>query len=249
MKIAIVEDHEALKQTLKTYLARLPFDLEIVFEADSVTAAYNGFLKHKVDLAILDVEIKEGLIFDALNQLPQLNFEILFLSAHGNYAVNAFEYNALNYILKPLEYAALEKQFFQYYNRQKESTTYLKQQIAELEHILRNRKVEKIALPSATGVAFYRFTEISWIKADSNYCHFVLKTGKKVVVSKPLKEFVNLLEHQGFYRIHKSYMVNLSFVQQYIKGDGGYVILEDGSEIQVSRRKKEGLLIALQVNS
>lgn len=181
MRIAIVEDHSGLRKTLKQHLSQLPYRLEVVFEAASVSDAVKGFITHQIDLAILDVEIQEGLIFDVLNQLPSLDFEILFLSAHGSYAINAFEYNALSFILKPLDYSALEKQFAKYYNRKAEGTAVsaLKTQLEQLEKILKQKKVEKIALPSTEGISFYRFDEISWIQADANYCNFILKTGKK----------------------------------------------------------------------
>lgn len=247
MKIAIVEDNKELRNVLKEYLSRLPFSIEIAFEADSVSSAIEGFISHKIDLAILDVEIREGLIFDVLNKVPVIDFEILFLSAHSGYAIQGFEYNAMNYLLKPLKYDALEKQFFNFEERRelKKTTAYLKEQLALLEKVVTDRKVEKIALPSLQGICFYRFHEISWIKSEANYCSFILKTGEQIMVSRPLKEYVHLLESQGFYRTHKSYMVNLSYIQKYIKGDGGSVVLEDGSEVQVSRRKKEGLLRVL----
>lgn len=247
MNITIVEDNKALRESLKNHLSQSALTRHVVEEAACVVTALTALKKSKIDVALLDVEIEGGLIFDVLNQIPELDFDIIFLSAHDSYAINAFRYNALNYLLKPIDFNELDRQLDAVYKKNKEIRTHqnLRMQLAELEKNLFLSKTEKIALPAIDGIRFYRYSDISWIKADANYCHFILRSGAKVVVSKPLKEFEDLLEIQGFYRVHKSSMINLSFVQQYIKGDGGTVILEDHSEIQVSRRKKEGLLDAL----
>lgn len=247
MKIAIVEDNPAVRKVLMEYLQRVPISLEVVFEADSVESAVQGFSQHQVDLAILDVEIKNGLIFEALEQLPKLDFELIFCSAHGSYAVNAFRFSAMNFIVKPLVYEELLEQLEVVNEKlsKRSELVSLKQQLRFLQQVLSEPRTEKIALPGSEGVSFYRFDQISWVEADSNYCNFYMVNGERVLVSKPLKEFADLLEDRGFYRVHKSSIVNLRYVRQYIRGEGGSVILEDGSEVSVSRRKKEGLLKAL----
>lgn len=248
MKIAIVEDNSSLRKLLKYNINKLPYKTEIIFESTNVLDSIKKFNENNIDLAIVDVEIEGGLIFDVLKSLKTINFEVLFLSAHGSYAINAFEYNALNYLLKPLVYDQLKKQIDYFLKRinYSFSNDFLKNQILNLEKTIHSKKLEKIALPAVDGISYYRFNDITSVKADANYCHFFLKNGTKVTVSKPLKEFQNILEENGFYRVHKSSIINLSYVEKYVKGDGGLVILEDKSEFFVSRRKKEGLLEALQ---
>ncbi|MCH2225868.1 MAG: LytTR family DNA-binding domain-containing protein [Crocinitomicaceae bacterium] len=250
MKIALIEDNSAIRKTVSSYLSRSEVDTEIVFETDNVKDGIRLFEKHQVDLAILDVEIKGGLIFDVLNAISSLNFNILFLSSHGSYALDAFRYSAFNFIVKPIDFDQLNLQLFRILkvHQDQETTKSLKQQLDFLQGVIHESPTEKIALPGQKGVDFHRISEIAWVEADSSYCKFHFKDRKEIIVSRPLKEFSDILMRHNFFRTHRSSMINLGFIKQYIKGDGGVVVLENGSEIQVSRRRKDPLIEILTKN-
>jgi two-component system LytT family response regulator len=187
------------------------------------------------------VQLPDGSGFDILELLPNLNFKIIFVSAYDKYAIDAFKFSAIDYLLKPVEpdllIRAIEKS-------KKEDK--LQSMEGKLNVLLSNRKnIEKIALPSSNGLELVKVNEIIYCQADSNYTLFHLLDGQKILVSRSLKEYDEILSSQGFYRIHQSYLIKLSFVKKYLKGEGGTVILENGKELDVSRRRKEGFLKAI----
>lgn len=244
MKIAFIEDNPLIRKTVSNYLERSDIETEIVFETDNVKDGIKLFKKHTIDLAILDVEINGGLIFDVLNELPSLDFEILFLSSHGSYALDAFRYSAFNFIIKPIDFEQLNLQLLRVSKKRQDQkvTQSLKEQLKFLQSVIHGSTDEKIALPSQKGIDFYRINEIAWVEADSSYCKFHFKNGQEVIVSRPMKEFSDILLRHKFFRTHKSSMINLEFIKQYIKGDGGVIVLENNCEIQVSRRRKDALI-------
>jgi two-component system LytT family response regulator len=241
MKALVVDDENKSRITLIKSIEKYTSDIEIVGDAASVVEALKKIKELQPDLLFLDVQLPDGSGFDILELLPNLNFKIIFVSAYDKYAIDAFKFSAIDYLLKPVEpdllIRAIEKS-------KKEDK--LQSMEGKLNVLLSNRKnIEKIALPSSNGLELVKVNEIIYCQADSNYTLFHLLDGQKILVSRSLKEYDEILSSQGFYRIHQSYLIKLSFVKKYLKGEGGTVILENGKELDVSRRRKEGFLKAI----
>jgi len=241
MKALVVDDENKSRNTLIKSIEKYTSDIEIVGDAASVVEALKKIKELQPDLLFLDVQLPDGSGFDILELLPNLNFKIIFVSAYDKYAIDAFKFSAIDYLLKPVEpdllVRAIEKS-------KKEDK--LQSMEGKLNVLLSNRKnIEKIALPSANGLELVKVNEIIYCQADSNYTLFHLLDGQKILVSRSLKEYDEILSSQGFFRIHQSYLIKLSFVKKYLKGEGGTVILENGKELDVSRRRKDGFLKAI----
>ena len=219
-------------------------EIEVVGEGDGVKAGVEKIKELSPDVVFLDVQMPDGTGFDLLEQFSEINFKIIFASAFDKFAIQAFKFSALDYMLKPIEPEKL-----------KEACAKLNEdnRFAEinkkLEVLMSNKNsFEKIALPTLDGIIFVKIKEILRCESDNNYTNIFLQDGKKIIVSKTLKEYDEMLSPFNFFRIHKSHLINLAFLARYRKGDGGYVEMEDGAELEVSRRRKEEFLNALQNN-
>ena len=242
MKAIIVDDEAKSRNTLITSLNRYTPQVEIVADAASVVEALKKIKEHQPDLLFLDVQLPDGSGFDILELLPNLNFKIIFVSAYDKYAIDAFKFSAIDYLLKPVEPELLIKAVEKSAKEGK-----LESLEGKLNVLLSNRKqIEKIALPSTNGLELVKVEEIVYCQADSNYTIFHLQNKQQIMVSRSLKEYDEILSPLGFFRIHQSYLIKLSFVKKYIKGEGGSVILENGKELDVSRRRKEGFIAAIK---
>ena len=242
MRAIIVDDEAKSRNTLITSLNRYTPQIEIVADAASVVEALKKIKEHQPDLLFLDVQLPDGSGFDILELLPNLNFKIIFVSAYDKYAIDAFKFSAIDYLLKPVEPDLLIKAVEKSAKEDK-----LESLEGKLNVLLSNRKqIEKIALPSTNGLELVKVEEIVYCQADSNYTIFHLQNKQQIMVSRSLKEYDEILSPLGFFRIHQSYLIKLSFVKKYIKGEGGSVILENGKELDVSRRRKEGFIAAIK---
>ncbi len=238
IRTLIVDDEDIARQSLATLLK--PYhEVEIVGEATGVAGAKQLINQIHPDLVFLDVQLTDGTGFDLLAGMNEINFRVIFVSAYDHFAINAFKFSAIDYLLKPLSPAdltqAMEKILSSGNN-----------QPARLKVLLGNRSgVEKIALPSSDEIIFVKIQEILRCESDNNYTFFFLHSGERILVSRTLKEYEELLEPLGFFRVHKSHLINLQYIRKYKRGEGGTVTMEDGSQIEVSRRRKDDFLRAL----
>lgn len=241
MRAIVVDDEKKSRNTLISSINKYAPDIEIIGDAASVVEALKKIKELKPDLLFLDVQLPDGSGFDILELLPNLDFKIIFVSAYDKYAINAFKFSAIDYLLKPVEPDLLVRAI----DKSKKEDQ-LQSMEGKLNVLLSNRKnIEKIALPSSHGLELVKVKDIIYCQADSNYTLFHLIDGQQILVSRSLKEYDEILSSQGFFRIHQSYLIKLSFVKKYIKGEGGTVILENGKELDVSRRRKEGFIKAV----
>lgn len=237
----IVDDEEIARQSLIDLLK--PYQgIQVVAEASGIASAQLMIEKYEPSLVFLDVHLEDGTGFDLLARLPEIKFKLIFVSAYDNYAINAFKFSAIDYLLKPPSKddlaSALEK-----------IGSGLLSQAARLNVLMGNRTgVEKIALPSLDEIIFVKLNEIIRCESDNNYTFFFLRSGERILVSKTLREYEDLLSDFGFFRVHKSHLVNLQYIKKYKKGEGGLITMEDGSRIEVSRRKKDDFLRALNAS-
>lgn len=197
---------------------------------------------HKPQLVFLDIEMPYGNAFDLLDMMKPVTFEVIFITAFNQYAIQAFKYAAIDYILKPVNISDLQNAVQKVSNRLMERNVN-----ARILNLLNNIKPEnaglqKIALPTAEGLSFEDISHISHFEAAGSYTKVYLSDSRKNLVTKTLKEFEDILPDSVFYRIHHSFIVNMNFITKYYKGRGGYIEMKDGTTIEVATRKKNGFL-------
>lgn len=237
IRAIIVEDEVKSGDLLQSIVAEVSKgEVEIVSVCRTCEEAIQKINTQQPDLVFLDIELPDNNGFYLLEQFPQANFSVIFTTAFDHYAIKAFRYSALDYLLKPIDeddcYNAIER--FKHYNRaeQKKSINNIIENYRNKEH----RTLQKLALPSVEGLDFVVSSDIVKLIADSNYTH-VYTQEKKVVVSKTLKYFEEILDPELFIRIHHGSIVSIRFILKYHKGRGGYVELTDGSTLEVSSRR------------
>lgn len=239
MKLAILDDEVHCVEGLVLNIRNLFPEAEIVYKGTKPQEALTVLPKIKVDLLFLDVEMPGMNGFEFLGQMGDLNFDVIFTTAYSQYAVKAFKAQAVNYLLKPLDETELEEAVNQWKRERKKEAS--NKGIDELlEYLKKEGSLKnKIAVPVSDGYEFIEIEEILYCQSQNNYTYLFLKDNKKVILSKTLKEFEILLEKYYFLRIHKSYLINPNYIKKYNRNDGGYLIMNDGRSIPVSRNRKD----------
>lgn len=238
LKTIIVEDEKISRDILRNYLNKYCPNVEVLDEASTIQQALKLIEKHHLDLVFLDVEMPFGNAFDLLEKLENRTFEIVFVTAYDHYAIEALNYQATYYLLKPISIDELIKAVDIVYEiKDKENkvqnTVFQPEKTAAI--------TGKITIPVQDGFEVIDVAEILYCKADDNYTEIHFLNSKKVV-SKTLKYFENILKIYPFIRVHKSFVVNMNQILKYKKGKGGAVVLKNGEEILVSSSKKANLL-------
>jgi len=177
-----------------------------------------------------------------LQQLSPIHFEVIFVSAHDQYAIKAIRFSALDYLLKPIDVEDLMHAVNRVKERQNHTSSSFQFQSVLNNIQLKSGRVEKLAVPTLQGIDFFNTQDILYCKAEGSYTQIVLKNNQQALVCKNLKDFESLLAESGFFRVHHSYIINLAHVEKYVKGEGGYVVLTENHHVDVSRRKKEEFL-------
>jgi two-component system LytT family response regulator len=197
---------------------------------------------HKPQLVFLDVQMPGMNGFEMLESLPEINFDIIFTTAFDQYAIRAIKFGALDYLLKPVEKDELRKAVNKFLNHTQRDS--LKQLEALLTHIKKSNDLsfQKIALPTLHSFELVPLNNIMFCESKSNYTNLYLNNGQHMVVSRTLKEMEEVLDMPPFFRVHNSFLVNLQFAIRYIKGEGGYLVLNNDTSIPVARPKKDELL-------
>lgn len=242
IKCLLVEDDPFSREIVSDIIKDSFANLSIVGYADNIETAKKEIIKHQPDLVFLDVELPDGKSFDLLEKMKQAKFQIIFITSHDSYALQAFKYSAVDYILKPIDVEALKGAIKKVITQKKETDNQFRIEFLMNNLTKSNSENAKIALPSSEGLNFVKVMDIVRCQAESNYTHVYLKDGETLIISRSLKEFEEMLPKHIFYRIHKSHLVNLNFLKKFVKHDGGHVILEDGTLIAVATRKKDGFL-------
>ncbi len=206
----------------------------------------DAILKDKPDVLLLDIEMPGMSGLELVRRLPAIDFEVIFITAYNQYALNAIKLSALDFLLKPVSPSELEEALAKAAQKIKDKKTM--EQLSVLAGLL-NRSADlkpsqqhKIALPTSDGLTYLEMSNIIRIEADGQYCKFILQDRNPIVISKNIGLYEESLDGYQFMRVHRSDIVNLHFVTEYIRHDGGYVRLTDGSKVEVSNSKKEELL-------
>ena len=238
LRTIIVEDEQTSREILKDYLSKYCPKVSLVGEASNIDEALILIRNNELDLVFLDVEMPYGSGFDLLEKLDNTNFEVVFVTAYNQYAIEALNSHASYYLLKPISIDELIKAV--------DYVTEIKIRENELQDSVLITKTSptdhKITIPTQDGFEVLQMQDIIFCKADDNYTEIYLTNNKKKLVSKTLKYFEDILDKNGFARIHNSYLVNVAYIASYKKGKGGTVYLSNGKELSVSASKKATLL-------
>lgn len=237
----LVDDELKSRESLKILIEDFCDNIEVKALCQNVAEAMEAIRIHKPDVVFLDIQLQRETGFDLLTKLENINFEVIFTTAYSEYAIKAFKFSAIDYLLKPIDIDDLKRAIAKVEKRVGDS---LGQRIQQLMSNLKSSSAEnyKLALPTTDGLIFVKVSEILYCEASSNYTEITLMDNKKYVVSRTLKEYEDLLSEYDFFRIHNSFLINLNAVKKYVRGEGGYVIMVNDKSLDVSKRKKESFL-------
>lgn len=245
MKAILIDDEKKATTALLKMLNHYCPAVEVVGMANTIAQAIEMINLNEPDVVFLDIEmpVKNG--FALLDVFPQRKFEVIFTTAYNEYAIKAFKYSAIDYLLKPIA----EEELIAAVN--KVSKKNLKQDQLQFQMLVDNLKnlnnsYSKITIATSEGLLFVNVADIIYCEAQSSYTVFYLKNGNKIMSSKTLKDFEELLLPHSFFRTHHSFLINLNEIKRYTKGEGGTVLMNNGTELPVSKRKKEEFLLQLK---
>lgn len=245
IKAVIVDDEQHCIDALKTMLQKKFPEVTVLGGVNSVQEGKDLIDELKPDLVFLDVEMPYQNGFELLKLFEKISFDVIFTTAYEQYALKAIKFNALDYLLKPFGIADLTDALQKFRNRRNGKTE--NGAVAPLEMFLQNMKTmqhsnKKIALPTLNGLVFMPVQSIVRCESTGNYTKIFFTDRKQLLVSKPLKEFEELLTEIDFFRVHNSHLINLQQMDSYIQGEGGFALMSDGTQVEVSRRRKAEFL-------
>lgn len=240
MLSAIIVDDEANgRETLNSLIENFCPEVKVSGMARSVDEGLELIAKYKPDIVFLDVEMPFKNGFDLLHEVPDIDFEIIFTTAFSQYAAKAFKFSALDYLLKPIDVDELREAVSK--ANQKTNRTVKNEQIDILLNTLKKKTSmpQRIVLPSLQGFSVVDLKDVVRCEADKNYTFFYFSDGTKMLVSKTLKDYCELLKEYDFMRVHQSHLINLAHVTKYNKGRGGFVTMSDESIVDISRSNRD----------
>ncbi len=239
----LVDDIPSALQLLENDIEQKHPSITVIGKAKSVVEAAKLLRKGEPDILFLDIMLGDGTGFDVLEIFPNLRSKIIFVTASDEYAIRAFKFAAIDYVLKPYSNedlsTAIEKAT-QQIQPDKQQLSVLKDSIASP-----NQRPNKISLHTLDKIIVVELNDIVRCKSDNNYTEFFFQDGTKILVTKTLKTFADLLKNYQFLRVHQSHLVNVSYVKAFIKSDGGYLVLKDKNTVPVSVRKRAEVIGAL----
>lgn len=239
-KTILVDDELRGLSSLRKMLEQHCPDIKIIAECNNATSALEKINLLEPQLVFLDISMPGKSGFDLLNEMEPSNFEIIFVTAHNEYSLQAFKYSAIDYLMKPVDEDLLVDAVKRAVRRidNKENNQHIKTFLYNLQK-KQNPEEMKLCVPSLKGFQVITLNNIVYCEAQTSYTVFHLIGGQQIVASKSIIEYELLLENAGFCRIHKSFLVNLNHIKEYMRGEGGTVVLSNSMEVEVSRRKKE----------
>lgn len=235
IKTIIIDDELDAREILRFQLKSFP-NLNIIQEAHGVTSGVQAIRDTQPDLVFLDIEMQDGTGFDLLNQFEKPNFKVVFVTAHDDFALKAFKFNAVDYVLKPIDKSEIARVV----NKVESATnSNFANQISGLLETVKEKKFEKLILNTADGIHVIRVNDIIHLTADGSYVQINMINNEKLMVSKNLKELEEMLDETHFFRTHQSHIINLHFVKKLVKESGGFIEMKDGEQVPLARRKKD----------
>lgn len=246
MKVLVIDNEPNLRTAIKALLNAFCPEITNIEDADGVQSGLSKIRNYQPDVVLLDVEMDDGSGFDLMKQIVNPGFQLIFVTAHNKYAIEAFQFSAIDYLMKPVDPDALQKSIQRAIanirnNSLHQQVQVLLQQLAGIQNHDR-----KIVLKDIENTYFIRVADILYCEAEGTYTKFYFSNNDPILVSKNLKEYETILEPIGFVRTHHSFLANPDKIKMYDKTDGGALILEGGLSIPVSQRKKDTVLGILE---
>ena len=242
IKTIIIDDEQGNIITLTEMLNNYCPDVFLIGSANNITDGEKLIYAETPDLVFLDIEMPFGNGFELLNRLMPVTFEVIFVTAFNNYAIKAFKYSVIDYLLKPVNIDELKAAVLKVRNKLESTNVTLR-----IDSLLSNLKTEKtgqkkIGITTEDGIIFEEIDDIMYLEAEGSYTTIFTKGGKAETTSRTLKDFEDMLPENIFCRVHNSSIINVNYIKKYYKGRGGYVEMEDNKKIEVSQRKKDEFL-------
>ena len=244
LKALVIDDEKFGRDGMQSLLTDYCPEVQVIGTADSALTAIKEIRAKNPDLVFLDVEMPHGTGFNVLESVPDMDFEVIFTTAYNQYAIQAIRFSAIDYLLKPIDH----KELIEAVKRAGEKrATGLRNPNLELliENLKSNGAAKKIAVATSDGILFVEIDGIIRCESSNNYTLIHMKNGAKHIVSKSLSEHEDQLAGTSFFRTHNSHLINLNCVSKFLRGSSSSVIMSDGVEIEVARRKKEEFLVAM----
>ncbi len=244
MRALLIDDEPESLQNLQNLLGQYCPEIDIAATGGSnidLLRLTEGQQAQKFDVAFLDIKLSDGLVFKGLEKLEDIPYDIIFVTAYDKYALSAFDFSAIDYVLKPIDPEELRIAVSRIRRRgpvTKERLELLQQNYAANDP----NAYEKIGISGLDGVHFVRVRDIVRLEAEDNYTHFIMADQSRITASKTIKAYEDTLTRLNFVRVHKKHIVNMNYMKTYVKGDGGYLILETGETLEVSRRKRSAII-------
>lgn len=246
LKAILVDDEQDSRDILSNYIAKYCPDIELLEKCDSVKTGLQAIKTHRPEVVFLDIEMPYGTGFDLLDQVGEVNFETIFVTAYDNYAMQALNQSAAYYILKPIDIDELV-QAVEKIKQERSSADYIQHARILLDNLRqKSNGTGKIMLPTLEGFEIIPIDDIMYCEADDNFTKFHIKDQKQLLICRTLKYFEETLADYQFVRIHRSHLINIDYVIRYTKGKGGYVTMENDKELEVAPKKKSIFLEAFK---
>ena len=246
MKVLVIDNEPNLRTAIKALLNAFCPEITVIEDADGVRTGLQKIKSFHPDIVLLDVEMDDGSGFDLMKQVTNPAFQLIFVTAHNKYAIEAFQFSAIDYLLKPVDPDALQKSIerarINIHNKglSRQIEILLQQMAGKPDH------EKRIVLKDIDNIYFVKVADILYCMAEGTYTKFYMQHDNPVIVSKNLKEYENILEPLGFIRCHHSYLVNPEKIQRYDKSDIGSLVLEGNHHVPLSQRKRESILKLLE---
>jgi len=244
-KTIIIEDEEKSLHVLQQLISELAHDLTVCGTASHTESAIRLIESSAPDLVFLDVCIGDGTGFDVLQQLTNRNFELVFITAYDNYALEAFKFSAIDYLLKPIGMDEFEGAIARARKRLSAADKFDKIEVLLKNALQQSEQFKKVNIPTLNGYEFIDLHNIVWCRSEGSYTTFYLTDKSKIASTRNLGYYEDLLTRNNFCRIHHSIVINMQLIKSYVKGKGGYVTMTDGTELEISQRRKSDFLARL----
>jgi two-component system LytT family response regulator len=239
LKTVVVDDEQDAVGFITSIIGEYCPELEVTGTANNVISGVKEITDKKPDLVFLDVEMPNGTGFDLLAQFPEKQFDVVFITAFNHYAIKAIKFSAVDYILKPININDFIEAVKKVVHKRKESPSDGNEALRALMENIKSSPPSRLAIPTSDGMEYLNPRDVIRIESDRSYSWFFIAGNRKVLVSRHLKEFQEMLGDRNFFRPHNSHLINLKYVKKFIRKDGGYIEMQDGSHIPISRGRKD----------
>ncbi|TDE18021.1 LytR/AlgR family response regulator transcription factor [Dyadobacter psychrotolerans] len=237
----LIDDEIHCTESLALIMAAGVPEINVVAKLNDPVKAVKFLQSHSVDIVFLDIEMPEMNGFELLSKLSDFSFDVVFVTAYDQYAIKAFTYSAISYLLKPVDEDDIRETIDRWLEKKNKSLS-----ISQL-HLMRdllantNKLKTRVALPTNDGLEFLEIQSITRCESESNYTRIYCSDNSKYLICRTLKEVEKVLQENGFIRVHHSHLINPQYIRKFIRNDGGFIVMDDGQQISVSRTKKDRL--------